>query len=153
MTLPVNRHRLAGGGEAALPQPSRAGAASELGWTAVACAGELCCAALAATALDRLSAVVRTSPHAILVSGACPFGGGGCPVAGGLAFGKAVTVVVQPCTALERRPVGLATIVGPIRTEAEIDLVCRWLALGELDPCALPERLRRAGSMVKAPLN
>lgn len=153
MPLRVNRDRLAGRGKAAVPSPGREAAAPQVGWTAVACTGASCCSVLGATALNRLGAVVRTSPHAVLVSATCPFGSTACSAGGGAAFGGGVTVVVQRCTARERRPVGPAAIVGPMRTEAEIDLVCRWLALGELDPRALPERLRRVGSMTKAPLN
>lgn len=146
--LPADRG--CGRGAAALPRPSRQSAPPELGWTVIACTGSGCCSTLGATALDRLGAVVRTSRHAILVSAPCPFGSAACPAAGGYAFGKGVTLIVQRCTVDPRRPIGSAVIVGPVRTDAEIDLVCRWMALGELDPRALPERLRRVGSAGKA---
>lgn len=72
-----------------------------------------------------LGEVVRCSSHGVLVSAA----------------GRAAPhVIVQPCDA-DRRPVACALQIGPLHSDADVDVVGEWLRTGDLDPNALPDRL------------
>jgi hypothetical protein len=98
--------------------------------------------------IDALRGAVRASRHGVLVTTGCLFGSAACGVRA-----TAPVVLVQACDA-ERRPIGLAVRVGPLRTTADVDVLVSWLRAGRLDPAALPARLldfhRRAAV---APLN
>lgn len=92
-----------------------------------------------ATEADRtaemLRAVVRSSRHGVLVSTGCLLGPTTCRLRT-----AAPLVLVQPCDA-ERRPMGPAVHVGPLRSAADVrELEC-WLRRGRFDPALLPGRL------------
>jgi hypothetical protein len=123
-----------------------------VGFTAVLCSAPGCGVdddgTVAGRLIDALRAVVRASRHGVLVTTGCLFGTAACGVRA-----RAPVVLVQACDE-ERRPIGIALRVGPLRTTADVDLLVSWLRAGHLDPAALPARLldlhRRA---VVAPLN
>lgn len=127
--------------EASTARAAESGATSELGWTVVVCEGHSCSATLGPALQARLAAVVRASAYGMLITTADRTPGSGA------------TLVVQRCTANDRRPVGLAHIVGPVETSTDIDIVCNWLALDEFDPRVLPKRLQRRRSTRQAALN
>jgi hypothetical protein len=125
---------------------------SEPGFTAVFCRSSGCGSGDRATvAVDLFTALrdaVRESRNGVLVSAGCLLGPSICG-----ARATAPVVLVQPCDA-ERRPVGAAVPVGPLRTAADVETLTGWLRTGSLDPALLPAHLlvvhRRA---VAAPLN
>lgn len=89
--------------------------------------------------LDLLRGTVRECPHGVLVSTGCVHG----PMVCGRADRTAgAMVAVQPC-AQDRRPVGAAVHIGPIRTKADTQALCRWLRGGDLSAELLPTRLLR----------
>ena len=105
------------------------------GYTVVACAAVPCRGEPA----DDLRAVLRDcvagSALGVLVVAGCTMGPTGC----GLRPPGPV-VVVQPCDA-ERRPMGAAVRIGPVRSAEDVDAVRDWLRAARFDPAALPARL------------
>jgi hypothetical protein len=93
--------------------------------------------------LQRLAAVVRRSPHGVLVRSGCLLGALRCRFQGrseGTHDGGTY-LAVQPCDT-DRRPCGEAIRVGPILARDDAEAVASWLADGDLDADRLVPRLR-----------
>jgi hypothetical protein len=125
---------------------------SEPGFTAVACRSEGCGNGDGATMAEDLFAALRTavrdSRYGVLVSAGCLLGQSICG-----ARATAPVVLVQPCDA-ERRPVGVAVRIGPLRTAADVEVLVAWLRGGDLDPGLLPAHVLSVHrGMTAAPLN
>jgi hypothetical protein len=115
-------------------------------FTVVLCWG---CAHTDDLLLNRLRETVRECPHGVLISAGCVHG----PLVCGRAQRPAGAVVTaQDCTG-DRRPVGAAVCVGPIRTEADVLALCRWLRGDDHSPELLPARLLRPPPYRMARLN
>ncbi len=104
------------------------------GYTVVACQADACGTGLAL--MPALRAAVRATPHAVLLSAGCTLGTLTCRSRGGGAI-----VLVQPCDE-QRRPVGAAVRVGPLRTRSDVADLVAWLRSGDLNAAALPWWLR-----------
>ncbi|MBC3192848.1 hypothetical protein H7X46_17465 [Pseudonocardia sp. C8] len=89
---------------------------------------------------EGLRAVVRDSPHGLLVTSGCRLGPGVCATRQ-----PGLMLLVQACDAGRRRPASPVVAVGPVRCTADVRAVTRWLQGGGApDPTALPARLRCA---------
>jgi hypothetical protein len=122
------------------------------GFTAVLCTAPACGTGDEGTVAERLiealRGVVRTSRLGVLVTTGCLCGEVACGVRA-----KAPVVLVQACDA-DRRPTGLALLVGPLRTNADVEALASWLRSGRLDPGELPERMLTLHRQVTAaPMN
>jgi hypothetical protein len=123
-----------------------------VGFTAVVCRSVGCGASdpgtVAVHLFAALAAVVRASRHGVLVSTGCLLGPSACG-----ARTAAPMLVVQPCDE-ERRPVGVAVRLGPLRTTADVDALVAWLRAGRLAADGLPAHLVGVHHrMAAAPLN
>ncbi|WP_252436960.1 hypothetical protein [Pseudonocardia humida] len=105
------------------------------GYTVVACAAVPCRDGTADDLRGALRDSVARSARGVLVVAGCTMGPTGCRLRQ-----PGAVVVVQPCDA-ERRPVGAAVRIGPVRTAHDVTVVRDWLGAGRLDPAALPGRL------------
>lgn len=109
------------------------------GFTAVLCTARGCGTGDAGTVarplVEALRSVVAGSEHGVLVSAGCLLGAAACA-----RRPTAPVVVVQPCDA-DRRPVGGALGIGPLRTVADVATLGAWLRAGRLDPGLLPAHL------------
>ncbi|MEU6750015.1 hypothetical protein ABZ914_27690 [Spirillospora sp. NPDC046719] len=99
--------------------------------------------------LENLRETIRDCPHGVLVTTGCLHSR---VVRAHLCRLPGATVTVQPCTR-DRRPVGSAVHIGPIRSATDVAALCTWLRSSDHDPQGLPARLRRAGPRRTAPLN
>jgi hypothetical protein len=104
-------------------------------YTVVACAAVPCRAEIADDLRAALRECVARSARGVLLVAGCTMGPTGCR----LRLPGAV-VVVQPCDA-QRRPVGAAVRVGPVRTAEDVTAVRDWLSAARFDAAALPARL------------
>jgi hypothetical protein len=114
------------------PTDARAAAAA---FTVVACAAVPCHGQQADELRAALQECVAGSPLGVLVVAGCTMGATGCRLRP-----AGPVLVVQPCDA-ERRPVGPAIRVGPVRTAQDVEAVRNWLGAARFDPAALPARL------------
>ena len=89
--------------------------------------------------LARLAAVVRHSPHGVLVRTGCLLNAPRCRT--GATHDSGCHLVVQPC-GVDRSPHGAAIPVGPILTQDDAMAVTAWLADGGLDAARLAPELR-----------
>jgi hypothetical protein len=80
------------------------------------------------------TAVVCTAPGVLVVAG-CTLGAVVCRLRP-----PAPLVVVQPCD-VQRRPIGPAVRVGPLRSRADVTELVLWLGRARFDVDALPDRL------------
>jgi hypothetical protein len=80
----------------------------------------------------------------VLVAAGCTLGSLACRTrpAGQL-------VLLQPCDA-DRRPVGAAVIVGPVRTAGDLVTLRDWILKGYFDPADLPDPLTGLQRSVRA---
>ncbi|AWN31810.1 hypothetical protein DKG71_01210 [Streptomyces sp. NEAU-S7GS2] len=85
--------------------------------------------------MDQLRAAVHTCPYGIMIATGCLGGLLRCTRSGGL------HAAVQPC-AKDRTPTGPVIRLGPIKTEADAELVGTWLRAGMPDDGTLPHGLR-----------
>jgi len=108
------------------------------GCTVVLCTASACRTALHAPLMSALRAVVRSSTHGMLVTTGCRLGPLACRTRE-----HGPMLLVQACDR-QRRPVGCAVLVGPVRVEADVAAVEAWLRDGRFDPALLPEHLRTA---------
>jgi hypothetical protein len=104
-------------------------------YTMVACAAVPCRGAHADDLRAALRGCVAGSAHGVLVVAGCTMGPTGCRLRA-----PGPVLVVQPCDG-ERRPIGAAIRVGPVRTARDVEDVRDWLGAGRLDPGALPAHL------------
>ncbi|WP_019873529.1 hypothetical protein [Sporichthya polymorpha] len=107
---------------------------SAAGYTVVVCQSDGCRSGLGL--MPALRALVRATPHAVLVSSGCTVGTLTCR-----SRVPGPVVLVQPCDE-QRRPVGPAVHVGPLRTRSDVADLIAWLRTGDLDPADLPWWLR-----------
>lgn len=85
-----------------------------------------------------LRSVVRGCPHGVVIVTQCLLGQLTC--ATGVSEGG-VMLMLQPCT-IDRVPVASVVWVGPLRTRADVDAACTWVAAGSWDRQNLPLGLR-----------
>lgn len=104
------------------------------GFTVVVCQADSCLSGLAL--MPALRSVVRATRHGVLISSGCTLGTLTCR-----SRTAGTVVLVQPCD-VERRPVGPAVSVGPLRTRSDVADLVAWLRAGEFDTAALPWWLR-----------
>lgn len=139
------------------PRPHPAGGQPEalvipgLGFTVVMCTKTTCHRVGGVSVRDRLAAIVRRCTHGMLVAADCPLGAGHCPTR--RPAPEATVLLVQRCLGQDRRPIGPTLVLGPIRTVDDLEEVCRWLRRPDLDPAAIPARLRFARRHLRAHLN
>lgn len=88
--------------------------------------------------VEGLSAVVRDSPHGVLVTAGCRFGPAACG-----SRRPGLLLLVQACDPA-RTPVSPVVLVGPVRSTDDVRAVTAWLQDGAPEPAALPARLRAA---------
>jgi hypothetical protein len=105
------------------------------GYTVVACAAVPCRGEPADALRAALRDCVAGSAMGVLVVAGCTMGPTGCRLRR-----PGPVVVVQPCDA-ERRPLGAAVRIGPVRSAGDVDAVRDWLRAARFDPAALPARL------------
>lgn len=112
---------------------------TETGFTAFLCVAPGCghgdSGSSAAATLAALRSVVAAGRHGVLVCTGCLPGAGFCA-----ARATAPIVLVQPCD-IDRRPTTSAVLVGPLRTDTDIETLAAWLRRGCLDPGRLPGHL------------
>lgn len=101
----------------------------------VVCAGGGCTQG-ADLVLDALRPVIRGRAHSVLVRSGCVGHDRSCREDSG---GPLVRML--PCSS-SQRPTGTSVLIGPVRTSADVQAVCRWLRTPDLAPVALPTRLR-----------
>lgn len=97
-----------------------------------------CNSELTSTIVHTVRNVVRRCPHGVLVVTQCLLGELTCATR---RSDGAVMVLLQPCT-VDRVPVASAEWVGPIKTGADVDAACSWIASGSWDRRRLPLSLR-----------
>ncbi|GAY14559.1 hypothetical protein MSZK_12850 [Mycobacterium sp. shizuoka-1] len=93
-----------------------------------------------------LSEVVSGCPHAVLIASQCLLGEFACATRG---TERGATVVLQPCTP-DRTPTAPAVWIGPIRSDADAETVCRWISHGRWNTHELPDRLRLTLNLARA---
>lgn len=95
---------------------------------------------------EGLRAVVRDSPHGMLVTAGCRLGQNVCA-----ARRPGLMLLVQTCVADRSRATSPVVAVGPVRSTLDVRVVTGWLQGGGApDPMALPARLRCAISPAPA---
>jgi len=111
----------------------------EVGFTAFRCGTAGCgtddSGSTAARTLETLRDAVGASRYGVLVTTGCLLGTRYCR-----SRVSAPVVLVQPCDD-GRRPTECATLVGPLRTDEDVDALGEWLRGGELDVALLPGHL------------
>lgn len=112
-----------------------------LGMTVVYCAGAAC-SRPDLPVRERLREVIRGRDHGVLVSAPCLLGALGCPAGTGAGARGDGLVLVQPCDVHDREASGPAILVGPIRSDRDLDAICAWLRESPLDLDRLPANLR-----------
>lgn len=85
-----------------------------------------------------LRRLVRRSPHGVLVQTQCLVGEFTCAT---MHPSRSPIMVLQPCT-VDRTPSAAMVWVGPIETDADARVACRWVAAGGWESADLPARLR-----------
>ena len=110
-------------------------AAIAAGYTAIVCTAPGCRSSLSAELLADLRAAVRGSRRGVLVVSGCTLGAVACRLRP-----PAPLVVLQPCD-VQRRPVGPAVRVGPLRSRDDVAELARWLARARFDVDDLPAHL------------
>jgi hypothetical protein len=93
--------------------------------------------------MSALRAVVRSSTHGVLVTAGCRLGPLACRTRE-----HGPLLMVQPCD-VDRRPVGCAVLVGPVRAGGDVAAVEAWLRGGRYDPALLPVHLWAAQRAVR----
>jgi hypothetical protein len=111
-------------------------------FTVALCRADGCGRRCATDLLDRLRETVRGTPGGVLVTTGCLRGPLAC---GGSTENGGAFLVVQPCRD-DGRPSGTAIPIGPIRTEEQVETLCKWLRRGRLTrpPNTLQDGLRAA---------
>ncbi len=104
------------------------------GFTVVVCQADAC--GTAPALMPALRGVVRSTRHGVLIASGCTLGTLTCR-----SRAAGTVVLVQPCD-VDRRPVGSAVHVGPLRTRSDVADLVSWLRAGNLDAAALPWWLR-----------
>jgi hypothetical protein len=99
--------------------------------------------------MAKLRATVRECPHGILVSTQCLLGELTCRTSH---FSGGTVALVQPCT-VRRVPTAAVQWIGPVRTQAEADAMCHWIATGEWSRESLPPSLRADRNLTRASRN
>jgi hypothetical protein len=88
--------------------------------------------------LTELRATIRRCPHAVLATTACLRGPLTCQAH---PHGRGAVIILQPCS-VDRRPLGPTMWIGPIRDDADLDVVRTWLESGRWNLQTLPIRLK-----------
>ncbi len=114
------------------------------GCTVVLCTASACRTELHAPLMSALRTAVRCSTHGMLVTTGCRLGPLACH-----SREHGPLLLVQPCDP-DRRPVGCAVLVGPLRTDADVAVVEQWLRDGRFEPTSLPVHLRAAQGALSA---
>ncbi|GAA1391185.1 hypothetical protein GCM10009613_33160 [Pseudonocardia kongjuensis] len=95
---------------------------------------------------EGLRAVVRDSPHGMLVTAGCRLGPAVCA-----GRRPGLMLLVQGCVPDRSRATSPVVAVGPVRSTLDVRVVTGWLQGGGApDPMALPARLRCAISPAPA---
>lgn len=105
---------------------------------AICCAGP-CAEDPGLQLLERLRASIRRCPQGVLISTGCLLAAARCRQ--NAAHDAGTWLIVQPCD-LDRRPRGMAIIVGPVLTRSDAEAVTAWLEDGGLDARFLEPHLR-----------
>lgn len=105
-------------------------------FTIAACTA--CTTEVADTVIPKLRGVVRRCPHAVLIVTQCLLGKFSCAALGS---DHGVMLMLQPCT-VDRVPVSPMRLVGPVRSEADAEAACAWIAAGVWDSVGLPSSLQ-----------
>lgn len=114
------------------------------GYTVVACGASPCRGPRTSKIQEVLSSCVQTSGHGLLVTAGCTLGGLACRSrpAGEL-------VLLQPCDA-DRRPIGAAVMIGPLRTADDLVVLRDWILAGRFEAADLPARLTALHRSIRA---
>lgn len=114
---------------------------AETGFTAVVC--QHCNTDAELPMLQSLRDTIRRCPHGVLLTSGCILGHLWCRAIRSRTPRLAGPIVlVQPCTT-ERRPIGPAIPVGPLRTLEDLTALGRWLERAPHRNHGLPARLRQ----------
>ena len=88
--------------------------------------------------LPRLRNVVVNCPHGVLIETQCLLGELACAGSGSL---RGQVLLIQPCNT-DRVPVAAVQWIGPVRTEADVESACAWIAGGKWERDELAAHLR-----------
>ena len=88
--------------------------------------------------LSSLCEVIRNCPHGVLIQTQCLLGELTCS---GARSARGQVLLLQPCNT-ERVPTAAVHWIGPVRTEADVECACAWIACGKWDRAGLAAHLR-----------
>lgn len=88
-----------------------------------------CGGKLSSTLLSGLRDVIGNCPHGVLIQTQCLLGKLACS---GAHPARGQVLLLQPCNT-DRVPTAAVHWIGPVRTEADIECACAWIACGKWD--------------------
>lgn len=97
-----------------------------------------CGGQISSSLLSGLRAVIGNCPHGVLVQTQCLLGGFACSGARPV---RGQVLLLQPCNT-ERVPIAAVHWIGPVRTEADAESACAWIAGGKWERGGLAAHLR-----------
>lgn len=118
----------------------RSAPASATPFTAVLCRHDDCRVPDGLDVIGALRASIRRCPHGVLAIGGCLVGAVSCRTRQRRPDSGGAMVVVGPCDT-DRAATGPPILVGPLRCDRDVRLLCSWLEQGDLRPALLPRHI------------